>query len=53
MPDGVDENVEVAKKLFGATRSAAFSSADLGGSSKYSSGILERRSGESFHENSI
>jgi len=33
--------------------SVAFSSADLGGSSKYSSEKLEDRSGERFHENSI
>jgi len=32
--------------------SVAFSSADLGGSSKYSSENLEDRSGERFHENS-
>jgi len=45
--------VEVAKQLFGVTRSVAASSADLGGSSKYSRENLEHRRGERFHENSI
>jgi len=33
--------------------SVAISSADLGGSSNYSSEKLEDRSGERFHDNSI
>jgi hypothetical protein len=37
----------------GVTRSAAASSADLGGRSKYTSENLVDRSGERFHENSI
>ena len=41
------------EKAYGVTRSEAVSSADLGGSSKYSSENLEGRSGERFHENSI
>ena len=40
------------KADLGATRIVAASSADLGGSSKYSNGNLERRSGARFHENS-
>ena len=50
-PKGVDERGG-SKEAFGVTRSAASSSADLGGSSKYSSENLEGRSGERFHENS-
>jgi hypothetical protein len=42
--DGVEgKHVDVA---------GSFSSADLGGSSKYSSEILEDRRGEGFHVNS-
>jgi len=41
------------KEAFPVRGSVAFSSADLGGSSKYSSEKLEDRSGERFHENSI
>jgi len=37
---------------FGVTRIVASSIADLGGSSKYTSGTLVDRSGERFHENS-
>jgi len=40
------------KEAFPVRGSVAFSSADLGGSSKYSSENLEDRSGERFHENS-
>ena len=49
---GVDERGGREEAL-GATRSAAASSADLGGSSKYTSENLVDRSGERFHENSI
>jgi len=41
------------KEAFLVKGSVAFSSADLGGSSNYSSEKLEDRSGERFHENSI
>jgi len=41
------------KEAFLVKGSVAFSCADLGGSSKYSSEKLEDRSGERFHENSI
>ena len=46
---GVREDREAA---YGVTRSVAVFSADLGGSSNYSSENLEGRSGERFHENS-
>ena len=45
--------VESATKVQGVTSPEAFSSADLGGSSEYSSENLESRSGERFHENRI
>ena len=51
MSQGVDERGG-CEEACGVTRSAAASSADLGGSSKYSSENLEGRSGERFHENS-
>jgi len=41
------------KEAFPVRGSVAFSSADLGGSSKQLSENLEHRSGERFHENSI
>ena len=44
--------MEVVKQLVSVRRSVAASSADLGGSSKYSSENLEGRSGERFHGNS-
>ena len=40
------------KETYHVNESVTSSSADLGGSSKYSSEILEGRSGERFHENS-
>jgi len=40
------------KEAFPVRGSVAFSSAELGGSRKYSSENLEDRSGERFHENS-
>jgi hypothetical protein len=46
---GVRGDCEAAHPVRG---SVAVSSADLGGSSKYSSGNLEGRSGERFHGNS-
>ena len=48
---GVDERGG-REEARGVTRSAAASSADLGGSSKYTSENLVGRSGERFHENS-
>ena len=51
MQQGVDER-EGSEEACGVTRSAVAFSADLGGSSKYSSENLEGRSGERFHENS-
>ena len=51
IPKGVDERGG-SKEARGVTRSAAASSADLGGSSKYLSENLKGRSGERFHENS-
>jgi len=50
-PEGVYER-EGSEEASGVTRGAASFSADLGGRSKYSSGNLEGRSGERFHENS-
>ena len=41
------------REAFPVRGSVATSSADLGGSSKYSSENLEGRSGERFRENSI
>jgi hypothetical protein len=41
------------EEAFSLRRSVVVYSADLGGSSKYSSENLEGRSGERFHENSI
>jgi len=52
MAHGVDERGG-REEACGVTRSVAASSADLGGSSKYSSENLEGRSGERFHENSF
>lgn len=46
---GVRGDCEAA---YAVRRGVAVSSADLGGSSKYSSGNLEGRSGERFHGNS-
>ncbi len=43
---------EGREAAYGVIRSVAAFSADLGGSSKYSSENLEGRSGERFHENS-
>ena len=48
---GVDKR-EGHEEALGVTRSAVSFSADLGGSSKYTSGNLVGRSGERFHENS-
>lgn len=44
--------MEIVKQLYPVRGSVAVSSADLGGSSKYSSENLEGRSGERFHGNS-
>ena len=51
MRQGVDEREGRAEATEVTLSEAAFS-ADLGGSSKYSSENLEGRSGERFHENS-
>ena len=40
-------------EAFGVSLGETASSADLGGSSKYSNENFEGRSGEGFHENSI
>ena len=42
----------VSEEAVGVSLRETASSADLGGSSKYSSEILEGRSGERFHVNS-
>ena len=52
MFQGVDKR-DGCEEALGVTQSVAAISADLGGSSKYSSENLEGRSGERFHENSI
>ena len=44
--------MEVVANLRGVTLEGTASSADLGGSSKYSSETLEDRRGEGFHGNS-
>ena len=44
--------MEVTAKLLGVSLSGVASSADLGGSSKYSNENFEDRSGERFHVNS-
>jgi len=45
--------VEVCEKVFEVTQHETASSADLGGSSKYSNENFEDWSGERFHDNSI
>jgi hypothetical protein len=45
--------VEVCIEALGVSLSGTASSADLGGSSKYSNENFEDRSGEGFHVNSI
>ena len=44
--------MEARDEALGVTPGRTASSADLGGSSKYSSEILEDRRGEGFHVNS-
>ena len=44
--------MEVSEEALAVMLGETASSADLGGSSKYSSENLEGRSGERFHENS-
>jgi len=50
MFQGVDKR-DGCEEALGVTQSVAAISADLGGSSKYSSENLEGRRGERFHEN--
>ena len=45
--------MEVCDEALGVSLGETASSADLGGSSKYSNANLEDRSGEGFHVNSV